>query len=237
MRPKSASNQAKVTESTEEKEKEKEKESLEETVRWMKEEMRRREEERISLVSRLEKLEKEKYEKEVKCIRNQLDVRISEWKEETIKSARSKAEMEVLVSVDNLASDILEGKAEVAAIAELVKVVRSRADLLFDANARGWKKACDVRGIIAPDSEGIACYFCGGPDHLATSCPERKRMKELKAKNQKGSASVKKVGSGSGSSEVREAGEGEKEEVADWDDGVEEAVRVALAVLQKKKWG
>jgi hypothetical protein len=72
----------------------------------------------------------------------------------------------------------------------VVRLVRERADLVYDATERGWTKACKARGMDAgTGGGGVQCYTCGEKGHISTNCPNKKGGKGRGKKSKESSDS------------------------------------------------
>jgi hypothetical protein len=210
-------------------------EKLEERMREMERRMREREEgwerEKAALMEQQEALKREVNRKEKvvvhKWVRNDLRKPMSQWKEKAEMSSRNLGELNELKKLDELwekiedekmlwwedGDELEEMEAKLVAVRKMVskskEIWRGRADLIYDASVRGWKKPCEDRGITSPEGEGIKCYTCGKRGHVSTDCPEKgKKGGAKKPVSKKG----KRANKYSDESEESESEESESED-------------------------
>jgi len=66
-------------------------------------------------------------------------------------------------------------------VSGIVRIVRTKADLVYDAEERGWAKSCKARNMEVGEGDGkVKCYGCGDEGHVTTNCPNKKKWKKFK---------------------------------------------------------
>jgi len=150
-------------------------EEMERRWREREEQSRREREELIKTVERLEGKLKEG-EKRNKWKRNDLEKRIGEWDEGDLRKARNKNEVDVLRRCEERLCEAIEEK-DVGKVEDVVRWLRERADLVFDAEDIGWVRACKARGLKSEGKGEIECYRCGKKGHVSSVCKARKKKK------------------------------------------------------------
>jgi len=134
-------------------------EEMERRWREREEQGRKEREELMRTVERLEGRLKEG-EKRSKWRRNDLEKKIGEWDEGELRKARNRNEVEVLRRCKEKLCEAMEER-EMEKVGVVVKWLRERADLVFDAEEVGWARACKVRGLKSEGGGEVECYRCG----------------------------------------------------------------------------
>lgn len=123
-------------------------------------------------VSRLEGMLREREKGGARCVRNDLERPMGEWGEGGLKKARNRNEEEAWRECEKRVMEAVEamGEGREAKLKEVLRVVRGRVDLLYDAEEVGWFKACKMRGLKSEGGGEVTCFRCGEKGHLANRC-------------------------------------------------------------------
>ena len=125
-------------------------------------------------VARLEGLLREREKGVGRTIRNDLEKPMKEWGEGELRKARNKNEAKVLGECERKLMEVLELEGEEEKnekVEGVLRVVRGRVDLLYDAEEVGWAKACRWRGLKNEGKgEEVVCFRCGEKGHVANRC-------------------------------------------------------------------
>jgi Zinc knuckle len=109
-------------------------------------------------------------------LRNDLRKPLSTWDEPQPTQQRNMHELKALHEWDDLLIEInkvREAKDEEATkqlLQEFVRILQTRADLIYEAEETNWTTVMAARGLETNVPEGTTCYTCDEPGHYATNC-------------------------------------------------------------------